>query len=101
MRFGPAGVPLQCEERSSYAAVKCINKLGLNALELQFVRGVKMSESLAKEVEHFLKNNPDISAKVGKEKSHQVFLSDQPYNLKKISKICFQEEIKPTINDPF
>jgi len=29
------------------------------------------------------------------------YFSDQPYNLQKISKLCFERKIKPIVNDPF
>jgi len=32
---------------------------------------------------------------------NQFFFSDEPYNLKKISKLCLGKEIKPIIYDPF
>ncbi len=64
------------------------------------IRIVNPAKSLAKELKLFLKNNPAFveSSAVGK---HQFFFSDQPYNLKKISKFCLNQEIKPIIRDPF
>ena len=50
MRFAPAGVPLSCRQRSTLAGVKCTAELGLDAMEIEFVRGVKMSVSAAREV---------------------------------------------------
>jgi len=48
--LGPAGVPLASEERSTIAGVRCVAELGLNAFECEFVRGVGMSNEMAKEV---------------------------------------------------
>ncbi len=50
MLFGVAGVPHSSKGRSTIDGVKAIKKLGLDAMEVQFVRGVKMKEEKAKEV---------------------------------------------------
>jgi deoxyribonuclease-4 len=49
MRFGPAGVPIRCEERSSYAGIKCAKDLGLDAFEMEFVQGCRMKPENAAE----------------------------------------------------
>jgi deoxyribonuclease IV len=48
--FGPAGVPLSAPTRSSQDGVAQVRKLGLGAMELEFVRGVRMGPSVAAEV---------------------------------------------------
>lgn len=60
---------------------------------------INPAKSLAKELKLFLENNP-IFAKVSTGK-HQFFFSDEPYNLDRISQLCFKEKIKSTIKDPF
>jgi len=50
MLFGVAGVPHSSKGRSTLDGVKAIKELGLDAMEVQFVRGVKMKENKAKEV---------------------------------------------------
>ena len=63
----------------------------------------------AKEVGKFLKENLEAdylpsSAKVTdgfQGNGYQIFFSDEPYNFKKISRMCFNKKIKPTILDPF
>ncbi len=50
MLFGVAGVPHSSKGRSTLDGVKAIKELGLDAMEVQFVRGVKMGEKKAKEV---------------------------------------------------
>ncbi len=45
--FGPAGTPIQCEKSETLEGIKCAKELGLNAYEVEFVRGVKMKEELA------------------------------------------------------
>jgi deoxyribonuclease-4 len=49
IRFGPAGIPLQCAG-GTLEGVKCCSSLGLGAMELEFVQGVRMNEELAKDV---------------------------------------------------
>ncbi len=49
IRFGPAGIPLQCEG-STLDGVICTHELGLTAMEMEFVHGVRMKEEQAKEI---------------------------------------------------
>ncbi|RLJ10096.1 MAG: endonuclease IV [Candidatus Aenigmatarchaeota archaeon] len=46
IRLGPAGSP----EASTLEGISAVKKLGLQAMEVEFVRGVKMSNELAKKV---------------------------------------------------
>ncbi len=48
--FGPAGVPHSSPRSSSEAGVRQVAALGLGAMELAFVRGVKMGEKTAARV---------------------------------------------------
>lgn len=48
--LGPAGIPLSCKERTTVEGVKKVAELGLNAMEVEFVRGVAMSNEMADEV---------------------------------------------------
>jgi deoxyribonuclease-4 len=50
VRFGPAGVPIQCEGDSTIDGVRCCAELGLSAMEMEFVRGVRMKDDYAKEI---------------------------------------------------
>jgi deoxyribonuclease IV len=45
--FGPAGVPLSAKGRSTESGIQRVDELGLGCMELEFVRGVKMSERTA------------------------------------------------------
>lgn len=47
--IGPAGVPLSCKGRTPLEGVQHCQELGLNAMELQFVRGIKMDDEYARE----------------------------------------------------
>lgn len=48
--FGTAGVPDSTPQTSSLAAVAEVRRLGLDALEVEFVRGVKMGADAAREL---------------------------------------------------
>jgi deoxyribonuclease-4 len=50
LNFGTAGTPIMSKDRGSLAGVETVAKLGLSAMELEFVRGVRMSTALAKQV---------------------------------------------------
>lgn len=50
MIFGPAGVPHSARPSTTQAGVKHIHELGLDCMEIQFVRGVKMGEATASAV---------------------------------------------------
>lgn len=55
IRFGPAGIPIQCKGTSTLEGVECCSKLGLNAMEMEFVHGVRMKDESAKEIEKIAK----------------------------------------------
>lgn len=65
------------------------------------IKIINPAESLAKEVKLFLKNNLEIASQIKKGRNHRFFFSDQPYNLGKISHLCFKQKIKAKIIDPF
>lgn len=48
--LGPAGVPISSEERSTLGGLRRVAELELNAFEVEFVRGVAMSNEMADEV---------------------------------------------------
>ncbi|MFB0559753.1 MAG: TIM barrel protein [Candidatus Lokiarchaeia archaeon] len=48
--FGTAGIPITTQKRSSINGIKRVKELGLGAMELEFVYGVKMSETLAQKI---------------------------------------------------
>ncbi len=48
--FGTGGVPHSAKPGSTLAGIKRIAELGLGCMEIEFVRGVKMSEGSAREV---------------------------------------------------
>ena len=50
MLFGTAGVPNSSKDRSTFGGIKRIRELNLDCMEVQFVRGVKMSEKKAMEI---------------------------------------------------
>ncbi len=62
IRLGPAGIPSACKG-SSIEGVSCVKELGLQAMEVEFVRGVKMSLALAKQLGETAKSS-DIELSV-------------------------------------
>lgn len=48
--FGTAGIPVGAKERSTEGGIKYIKALGLSCMEIEFVRGVHMSENRAYEI---------------------------------------------------
>ena len=48
--FGTGGIPRSAKQRSTVSGIERLSELGLGCLELEFVRGVKMSEAAAYEV---------------------------------------------------
>lgn len=60
IRFGPAGVPIQCKGSSSLEGVQCCADLGLEAMEVQFGMGVRLKKEPAEEIKK-LSEKLDIS----------------------------------------
>ena len=56
LRFGPAGTPIQCEKDSTFEGIKCAKSLGLDAYEIEFVRGVRMKEDSAYSISKLVKD---------------------------------------------
>ncbi|BCU69271.1 TIM barrel protein [Stygiolobus caldivivus] len=47
--LGPAGVPLSSKKRNTIDGIRTVKELGLNAMEVEFVQGVKMKPESAEE----------------------------------------------------
>lgn len=45
--FGTAGTPLSSKGNDSLSGIKRVRELGLGCMELEFVRGIRMGESMA------------------------------------------------------
>lgn len=54
--LGPAGVPISSVKRDTISGLEKVSELKLNAMEIQFVRGVKIDNKIAKEVGEIAKN---------------------------------------------
>lgn len=54
--FGTAGIPIVSKDRSTEGGIREIKRLGLSSMEIEFVRGVRMTESKAKEVNKVAKD---------------------------------------------
>jgi deoxyribonuclease-4 len=50
LRFGVAGIPHSCPESSSLRAIDYLVSIGLDALELEFVQGLKMGQETAGQI---------------------------------------------------
>lgn len=50
VRFGPGGIPIQCKGPGTLDGVRCCAELGLRAMEMEFVQGVRMGEEKARAV---------------------------------------------------
>ncbi|TRM78052.1 endonuclease IV [Sulfolobus sp. B5] len=47
--LGPAGVPHSAKKKNTIDGIKTVKELGLNAMEVEFVQGVRMSKETAQE----------------------------------------------------
>ncbi len=54
--FGPAGIPIQTKKRDTVEGIKTVRQLGLDAMEIEFVKGVRLSEAKAREVRKVAEN---------------------------------------------
>ena len=52
LRFGTAGIPLSTPKRSTIDGIEHVRRLGLDAMELEFVRGVNLKPELAKKIKY-------------------------------------------------
>ena len=50
IRLGPSGIPISCKYRNSIEGVKRVAQLGLNAMEVSFTHGVRMSKEVSKKL---------------------------------------------------
>ena len=48
--LGPAGIPHSAKKKNTQEGIKTVKELGLNAMEVEFVQGVKMKPEVAEEV---------------------------------------------------
>ncbi|PLX19038.1 MAG: hypothetical protein C0601_02810 [Candidatus Muiribacterium halophilum] len=72
--FGTAGIPHSTPKKSTLDAISQIKRLGLDLMEIEFVRGVRMSEELSKKIRE-------------KNKKENIFLSCHcPYYINLASK---------------
>jgi len=49
LHFGPAGIPDSSPKRDTISGIKRVAEIGLNAMEVEFVRGVRMNPRTAEE----------------------------------------------------
>ncbi len=79
--LGPAGVPLSCKGRTTLEGVQHVQNLGLNAMEIQFVRGIRMDEEYALEVGEMARN---VGVKLSVHAPYYTnIVSDNPQTIEK------------------
>ncbi len=52
LRFGTAGIPISTPKRSTIEGIIQVRNLGLDAMELEFVRGVNLKPELARKIKY-------------------------------------------------
>ncbi|USS40630.1 TIM barrel protein [Thermococcus aggregans] len=57
LRFGTAGIPLSTPKPSTITGIEQVRKLGLDAMELEFVRGINIKPELAKKIKYVAQKN--------------------------------------------
>lgn len=57
IRFGPAGIPIAAAGQGTAAGIAHCRKIGLSAMEVEFVHGVNMKEEKAREAGEVAKKN--------------------------------------------
>ncbi len=65
------------------------------------VKIINPAKVVAKEIKEYLEKNIDIEKKIKRGANHKFFFSDEPYDLKEISHLCFNKNINPIVKDPF
>lgn len=93
LRFGTAGIPIGCRGCSSIDAVEYIKKIGLDSLELEFVRGVKMSESAAKSIKEISER---LDIKISSHAPYYINLISRDQNILERSKEHIRRALKIT-----
>ncbi|WP_297436517.1 deoxyribonuclease IV [Thermococcus sp.] len=57
LRFGTAGIPISTPKRSTVDGIARVRDLGLDAMEMEFVRGVNLKSELAKKINYVAKKH--------------------------------------------
>ena len=55
--FGTAGIPIVAKGTSTAEGIKSVKKLGLGAMELEFVRSINISKDRAPEIKKVAEQN--------------------------------------------
>ena len=74
LRFGTAGIPNCAKDGNTVNGIKKVRELGLDAMELEFVRSVNVSKEMSEEVKRVSKDNNIILTSHGQ---YWVNLNDQ------------------------
>lgn len=57
LRFGTAGIPISTRKPSTIEGIKRVRELGLDAMEIEFVRGVNLKPEMAKKIKYVAREN--------------------------------------------
>ncbi|KPU62537.1 hypothetical protein EP1X_08170 [Thermococcus sp. EP1] len=57
LRFGTAGIPISTPKPSTITGIEQVRKLGLDAMELEFVRGINLKPEMAKKIGEVAQKN--------------------------------------------
>ena len=60
LRFGTAGIPFSTKQRNTINGIKRVKELGLDAMELEFVRGINITKDKTPEVKRVTSENDVI-----------------------------------------
>lgn len=101
LRFGTAGIPLSTPESGTVNGIAQVRKLGLAAMELEFVRMVNISEEKAPEIKEAAQRN-DIALtchgsyfiNLNSKEPEKIIASQQRiFNAAKIASMCGAESL--------
>ncbi len=98
--FGPAGIPISSEKRDTISGLKKVKELGLEAMEIEFVRNIYLNEKSAKEVK---KVNDELGIKLSVHAPYFInLLSDKKSVVEKSKKLIIKSlKIAEILNAEF
>ncbi|NUN11321.1 TIM barrel protein [Candidatus Micrarchaeota archaeon] len=80
--FGTGGIPIQAKKASTLEGLKCVKELGLGAMELEFVHGVRLTADKAMEVKEV---NDSLGLKLSCHAPYYISLISKEHSKRKNS----------------
>lgn len=101
LRFGTAGIPISTPESGTVNGIKHLKTLGLEAMELEFVRRVNISEEKAPEIKEAARKNKvaltchgQYYINLNSKEPEKIIASQQRiFNAAKIASLCGAESL--------